>query len=233
MEKKREVGSSVFAREYLLKPATSDTTIFPYEMLKGAIYGMEKYCLVNNIQAFPLQFDKVITGIDLAKSSKVGADFTAMLTWGIDDKGCMWLLHAVHKKGMAFAEQLNEIHRINKMFRPNVMVLETNGFQSIYHEMLKKDSSIPIKSHNTGMNKHQENGLVSLAIMFENEKIRLPYGDEYSIQIADRMIEEFQSIAYTERGGLQSVSFHDDLPMATWFSYLADVNGGNFDFDFL
>jgi len=235
MEKKLEVGSSVFAREYLLKPATSDTSIFPYKILKPAIYGMEKYTLVTNINAHPLKdsFVKIVTGIDLAKSSKVGADFTAMLTWGIDDKGTYWLLHAVHEKGMAFSEQISEMHRINKMFRPNIMVIETNGFQSIYHEVMKKDSSIPIKAHNTGINKHQENGLVSLAILFENEKVKLPYGDEFSILLADRMMEEFQSIAYTERGGLQSVSFHDDLPMSMWFSYLANVNEGGFDFAFM
>ena len=110
------------------------------------------------------------------------------------------------------------------------MVIETNGFQSIYHEIISKDSSIPVKPHNTGLNKHQENGLVSLSILFENNKIKIPYGDEHSSKFAERMFEEFQSISYTEKGSLESVSFHDDIPMSFWFAYLGYVNGGGFDF---
>jgi hypothetical protein len=98
MGKRESQGNLIFSRELLCRPITSDSTIFPIEILNTAFYRMDSYTLVDNRDSFPIKFSKVVTGCDFALSSSVGADYSVFLTWGIDDNDNMWLLNAYSKR---------------------------------------------------------------------------------------------------------------------------------------
>jgi len=73
-------------------------------------------------------------------------------------------------------------------------------------------------------------GLPGLRTLFENRKIRIPRGDEYSVKRTDEWIDEMRSFTITN-GRVISVAEHDDMPMAFWICEQA-AKGGNFSFAF-
>lgn len=222
MALKEEAGNVRFSREYLCRPIASASSIFPYEILRKSITGTSKYKLINNIEASPMQFSKIVMGCDFARSANVGADYTVFTVWGVDEMGTMWLLNCWRKLGASFNEQIGKIRELNSNFHPHMVVMENNNFQDLYSQYLQ-DTGIPVKPHTTGGSKNDlQHGLPSLAVLFERGKIKLPYGDEASKNISDIILSEFNSVTFTDKG-LQSVSGHDDTCMSTWFARLATI----------
>jgi hypothetical protein len=215
LEKRANQGNLIFSRELLCKPITSDSTIFPIEILNTAFLRMDQYKLVNDRDNFPVKFKKVVTACDFAMSSSVGADYSVFGTWGIDDSDCMWLLNFYRAKGMSYATQMSVIKSINTHFAPDLIVMEENQFQQIFVQESER-MGLPVVGHRTGTEKNDlRMGLPGLAILFERGKIKIPTGDQRSKDVADMFISEFSSVAFTNNG-LQSVDGHDDICMMTW-----------------
>lgn len=235
MNRRKEYGNLRFSREFLCRPIVSESSLFPWETIKKSVLGKQKdYTIIPNIDASEMNFVSVVAGCDFAKSANVGADYTAFTVWGVDESNTMHLLYVYHKRGSTFNEQIKELKSIWYNFRPNVMVLESNVFQSIYSEYLE-DTEMPIKPHHTGTNKNDlKGGLPGLTVLFERGKIKLPYGDERSRDISDLMLSEFSNTTFTDKG-IQSVSGHDDLVMSTWLARVGMLYGmdDKFDFEFL
>ena len=235
IRKRNTIGNLIFSREFLCRPVTSESSIFPYDILRSSIRGMEGYKLVKSREASPKTFERIVAGCDFAISANVGSDYTVFTVWGIDTDNSMWLLNMYRKRGASFNEQIGMIRTIWLNYQPEVIVVEDNSFQSIYTQFLQ-DTEIPIKSHRTGKNKHDlKNGLPSLAVLFERGKIRLPYGDEFSKSCADVILGEFNNVTYLDNGGLASVSGHDDCVMSTWFGRVAQISmlESSFDYSFM
>lgn len=222
MEKKETQGNLIFSREKLVRPIVSDSSIFPFEVLQRAFIGMEHYTLIKNRDSVPkgIKFTKIVMGCDFAMSSAVGADYSVFTTWGITELEEMWLLHIYREKGKSYMEQITMLKMLYSNFKHDIIYAESNQFQMIFVEGMK-DNNLPVFPHNTGTNKYDlKNGLPGLAIAFERNKIKLPRGDEYSVDMTDMVTSEFGSVAFTEKG-LESTSQHDDIPMSTWQAYLA------------
>lgn len=234
MEKRKSQGNLIFSRELLCRPITSDSTIFPIEILNTAFYHMDDFVLVNNRESYKKKFDRVVVGCDFAMSSSVGADYSVFGVWGIDDKESMWLMYFWRKKGASFAEQIAVLKSIKVNFRPNLMMLEKNQFQQIFVEESEKQN-LPVKGHSTTAVKNDlKKGLPSLAIMFERGKIKLPQGDQFSKDVGDIFVQEFSNVAFTDRG-LMATDGHDDTAMMTYISVEAvrDITANEFRFNFI
>lgn len=233
MEKKETQGNLIFSRENLVKPVTNESTIFPIEVIKRAYVGMDDYTFVNNRASFKKKFDKVVTGIDFSISSSVGADYTVMITAGIDDKENIWLMNITRFKGKKFSEQMGAMKMINNNFQPDIMILENNVFQQIFVDEANR-LGMPVEGHTTGTNKYDlKNGLPGLAILFERGKIKIPRGDKRSVDLSDSLALELSSVTWTEKG-LEGVGEHDDQAMSLWLTSIAAkrVTTG-FKFEFL
>lgn len=231
MAKRKSQGNLIFSRELLVKPVTSDATIFPIEILNTAFIRMEQYTLVRNIESFPIKFVRVVTGCDFAISGSVGADYSTFMTFGIDESERMWLVHAVRVKGMSFHQQVATIKMINTEFRPDVIGMEDNIFQTIFVQEADRQG-LPVIGLTTGRNKNDlRSGLPSLAIMFERGMFRIPTGDQFSKDFADALTLEFMSVAFTDKG-LQGTLEHDDIAMCTWkcVETARKVTANSFDF---
>lgn len=220
MEKRDTQGNIIFSRENLCRPVTNESSIFPQHVIERAYVGMDAYNFVRSRDGFRIKFDRVVTGIDFSISSSVGADYTVAITAGVDDKDNLWLMNITRFKGKNFSEQLGEIKRINHAFRPDIIVMEDNVFQTVFVQESER-AGLPVEGHTTGRNKYNlKDGLPGLAILFEQGKIKIPRGNQESIDIGDSLATELMSVTWTEKG-LEGVGEHDDQAMALWLTDIA------------
>ena len=233
LDKKNTQGNIIFSRENLCRPIVSDSSIFPLSILKRGLVRMENYTLVSSRDDFPIKFAKVVTGCDFSISANVGADYFCFSTFGIDEDNGMWLLNMKLGKGKTYDEQLQILKGINVRFRPDVMVFESNVFQQIFTEGATK-YGMPVVPHNTGAEKNDlSKGWMQISVLFERGLMHIPYGDKYSQDIKDIIFEQLGSVAFTDKGGLESVGSNDDCCSSMWLASLGrniTNTGGKFDF---
>jgi phage terminase large subunit-like protein len=221
MELKESLGSIVFTREHLVKPISDYSSLFPWEYLNRAKVGMDSISLVNNIDSFPVKLERVVLGCDFAISGAVSADYSVFSVWGRGEDKKYYLLHVFRKKGMPHGEQVSEIVSLNNRFRPNKIVAEGNGFQSVMIELVKERGVANIESFITESNLKKDlyEGLPSLSAMFERGEIKIPYGNEESKNTFAWLCGEFNSVTFHEDSGkLESSSDHDDGAMSSFFA---------------
>ena len=222
MDLKKSLGSIVFSREILVMPVSEGSSLFPWEFLNKSFIGMEKVRLVNNIESYPIKLRRVVIGCDFAKSASIGADFTAYTVWGVDNNNIYYLLHIWRKRGASTNEQVNKIVELNHAFRPNKIVCESNGFQSMIAEMVRKRGLNNVEDFKTtaGNKKSDYEGLPSLSAFFERGEIKVPGSqDEETNNAVMQLLGEFNSIGYDEdKGTLESMGEHDDCCMSAWIS---------------
>lgn len=221
MELKESLGTIVFTREHLVKPISDYSSLFPWEYLNRAKIGMDNISLANNIDSFPVKMERVVMGCDFAISGAVSADYSVFSVWGrgVDKK--YYLLYIYRKKGVPHGEQISQIVSMNSRFRPNKIVAEGNGFQSVMIGLVKERGVSNIESFITESNLKKDlyEGLPSLSAMFERGEIKIPYGNEESKNTFEWLCGEFNSVTFHEDSGkLESSSDHDDGAMSTFFA---------------
>lgn len=221
LAKKEELGTIVFNREYLVVPISDSSTIFPYEYLMRSTIGMENIRFATSIDDYPIKLQRVHIGVDFAVSGNIGADYTVYSVWGIDSMKNYYLLTYYRQKGMSHNEQIDKIVQLDRLFRPNKIVCESNGFQSILSALARERGLKNIETFTTteGNKKDLYVGLPSLSAMFERGQLKCPYAIGETRQAVDLMFGEFSSITFkSDNGKLEAASGHDDVCMSTFIS---------------
>lgn len=221
LAKKEELGTIVFNREYLVVPISDTSTIFPYEYLMRSVIGMETIRFASSIDDFPFKLTRVHIGVDFAVSGNIGADYTVYSVWGKDAMDNYYLLYYYRKRGMSHNEQVDKIVQLDRLFHPNKIRCEANGFQSILSGMAKERGLKNIEPFTTteGNKKDLYTGLPSLSAMFERGQIKCPYAMGETRQAVDLMFGEFSSITFrSDNGKLEAASGHDDVVMANFLA---------------
>lgn len=221
LAKKEELGTIVFNREYLVVPISDSSTIFPYEYLMRSTIGMENIRFATSIDDYPIKLQRVHIGVDFAVSGNIGADYTVYSVWGVDSMKNYYLLTYYRQKGMSHNEQIDKIVQLDRLFRPNKIVCESNGFQSILSALARERGLKNIETFTTteGNKKDLYTGLPSLSAMFERGQLKCPYAIGETRQAVDLMFGEFSSITFkSDNGKLEAVSGHDDVCMSTFIS---------------
>lgn len=231
LKRKEEVGTTRFSREYLCIPVSDGSSLFPTKILSQ--------CYDNTFEmpTFLTQEDrrelKIYTGVDLAMSSTVGADYTVITTLGVDKQMNRWILDIKRKKGLSLMEQLRLIQDVYKNFRPMKILIENNAFQRVFADELIRNTDLPVEGFTTtAHNKNSlDRGVPSLQILFENKKFIIPRKTLRDIEITDRLVNELNSFTWID-GKLQGVGSHDDMVMSLWIANEACSSHG-FDFSFV
>lgn len=221
LAKKEELGTIVFNREYLVVPISDTSTIFPYEYLMRSIIGMETIRFASSIDDFPFKLTRVHIGVDFAVSGNIGADYTVYSVWGKDAMDNYYLLYYYRKRGMSHNEQVDKIVQLDRLFHPNKIRCEANGFQSILSGLAKERGLKNIEPFTTteGNKKDLYTGLPSLSAMFERGQIKCPYAMGETRQAVDLMFGEFSSITFrSDNGKLEAASGHDDIALSSFLS---------------
>lgn len=221
IQKKDELGTMVFSREYLVVPIADSSTIFPYEFLMRSTVGMENISFADTIDYFPFKLQRVVVGCDFAVSGNIGADYTVYTVWGIDFMDNYYLIAIHRQKGMSHNEQVDKIVLFNTLFKPNKIVCEANGFQSILSGLARERGLKNIETFTTteGNKKDLHTGLPSLSAMFERGQIKIPYAVGPTREMVKIIFGEFSSITFrSDRGKLEAVGAHDDICMSSFIA---------------
>lgn len=233
--KRTELGSIVFAREYLVIPISDNSTIFPYEYLRRSTVGMDKVSFADSIEFFPFELQRVVVGCDFAVSGNIGADYTVYSVWGIDYSNNFYLINYFRAKGMSHNEQVDKIVLFNRLYKPDKIVCESNGFQGILSALARERGLSNIEQFTTteGNKKDLYSGLPSLSAMFERGQIKVPYKEGETRQKIELMFSEFASVTFrSDKGKLEASSGHDDIVMSAFLSIhtLREENGSGNSF---
>ncbi|RLC33675.1 hypothetical protein DRH14_04475 [Candidatus Shapirobacteria bacterium] len=247
MERRAEIGTLAFDQEYQCMPVDESSSLFPFSLVSNCfdpssrlvpfydptydckICGMSFYSEekvrehIERTHALtpeghyrkPL---KVFIGVDLAISATAEADFTVFLTLGLDEYGNRYILDLFREKGLKYNQQLEKLRELNLRYHPIYIYIESNQFQKVIADMARDLTDMPIREFVTGRKKsHLEEGVPGLRVLFENRKIKIPRGDDNSVEKTQVLVRELQAFGFRE-GKVQGIGEHDDTVMALYIA---------------
>lgn len=232
-DKKAEIGSIRFTREFQCEPVADDMSLFPGHLFRGEPVEQPTVCLGWPLEKWHELIPElqVFVGVDFAMSSSVQADYTVIFVLGLDKLGNRWIIDIQRERGMGYQDQLSLINTLGKRYKASLLFLESNQMQRIFGDELIRTTDLPVKQFVTGVQKNSlDKGVPSLRVLLENKKFRIPRGDKRSVDMTDEWINEMRSFTWVD-GKLQGVGSHDDLVMACWIADQA-VRTGAFGFSF-
>ena len=236
MDLKVSLGSIVFSREHLVTPISDSSSLFPWEYLRKSYIGMENIRYVDNIDAFPIKMKRVVVGADFAISGAIGADYTVYTVWGCGFDNNYYLMHIWRKQGASHNEQISQLINLDRRFKPNKTICESNGFQVILSDMAAERGLNNIEKFTTtsGIKKDIYQGLPSLSAFFERGQIKMPadFNHEYTKETTQLVLSEFNSITFnSDTGKLESADAHDDAAMSSFFA-INDLRENKVEFSY-
>ena len=206
MQRKAEIGSLKFTREYMCIPVSTGTALFDQdyvEKCKNKDYVLK---LGNRID----KGYKYYVGVDPAISTD--GDYNVIIVLEVDEEKNKTIVHVDRAKNVEFRENIEKIRLIGKIFQPEVVLYETNTFAKAFTQELRSMTDLNIKDFNTTRKKKQEI-ILNLQMNIENSKLNFPYGDNNSKTMTSALIEELSMFTITESGRFEGVGAHDDLVM--------------------
>ena len=207
MQRKAEIGSLKFTREYLCVPISTGTALFNPEFVQKC--KSKDYVLKLGHRKH--KGYRYYVGIDPAISTD--GDYNVITVLEVDDEMNKTVVHVDRAKNVQFRENIEKVRLIGKMFQPEVVLYETNTFAKAFTQELRSISDLNVQDFNTTRKKKQEI-ILNLQMNIENGKMRFPYGDEASRRLTNALIEELSMFAITESGKFEGVGAHDDLVMS-------------------
>jgi intein/homing endonuclease len=228
--REREVGSVRFAREYRCIPVSDASSLFPEKTLQECY--RPDLELMTDVPTDLWENYDVFTGIDLALSAKVGADYSVITTLGVDKYKNRRLLDIRRSKGRGMTEQLRDIEEVYHKYRPQKIYIEDNQFQRVFRDQLVAHTDMPVQGFTTTAQKNSlERGVPSLQILFENRKFQIPRKTERDRRLTDILLGELKCFTWVN-GKLQGVGSHDDTVMSLYIANEACQSSGfSFSFD--
>ena len=123
---------------------------------------------------------------DAKKAASGDTDWTVGYTIARDNSGVIWILDVWRKRGITQNTILDGIvSQYNKWSEwCRSVVVEKNSFGALYVQQLQK-TSMPVKPINMTRHNNLKIGIHKMAVLFENNLVRLPSGDERSKSFLD------------------------------------------------
>ena len=205
MARKAEVGSLMFTREYMCVPISTGTSLFNPEHLDNAKN--------KDLVLKPLKREgyKYFVGVDPAISTD--GDYNVITVIEMDEEENKSIVYVDRSKNVQFRENIQKVKLIGQLFRPEVILFETNTFAKSFTQELRQVADLNVHDFDTTRRKKQEI-ILNLQMTLENGKMHFPYGNEESRKVSSILIEELSMFAITERGKIEGIGAHDDMVMS-------------------
>lgn len=218
-EKREEIGTTRFAREFECVPISDESTLFPENILAQCYDDQFEMPRALTPELRNIFKNGIYTGMDLALSASVGADYTVITTIGIDEFKTRYILNIFRKRGMTMTEQLHALQEIHSNFRPNKIFVEDNAYQRVFRDELVRSTDMPVEGYTTTARSKNsmESGVPSLQMLFENRKFVIPRKTERDRVITDALCGELRCFTWLD-GKLQGVGSHDDMVMSLFLA---------------
>ena len=206
MQRKSEIGSLKFTREYLCIPVSTGTALFDPDYV-NACKNKEYILKLSNRRD---KGYKYYVGVDPAISTD--GDYNVIMVLEVDEEMNKAIVHVDRSKNVECIENIEKIKLIGKLYQPEAILYETNTFAKAFTQELRNISDLNVKDFNTTRRKKQEI-ILGLQMNIENGKLIFPYGDNNSKKMTSALIEELSMFSITESGRFEGVGAHDDLVM--------------------
>lgn len=208
MQRKSEVGSLKFTREYMCIPVSTGTSLFNPEHLDECKKAGKDMILLMR-QRKKLGY-KYFVGVDPAISTD--GDYNVIIVLEVDDHKNKTVVFVDRSKNVEFRENINKLKLIGQLFQPESIFLETNTFAKSFTQELRNETDLNVHDFTTTRKKKEEI-ILNLQMNIENHKIIFPRGNEESRRVTDNILEELSMFAITDSGRFEGVGAHDDLVM--------------------
>ena len=208
MQRKSEVGSLKFTREYMCIPVSTGTSLFNPEHLDECKKAGKDMILLMR-QRKKLGY-KYFVGVDPAISTD--GDYNVIIVLEVDDNKNKTVVFVDRSKNVEFRENINKLKLIGQLFQPESIFLETNTFAKSFTQELRNETDLNVHDFTTTRKKKEEI-ILNLQMNIENHKIIFPRGNEESKRVTDNILEELSMFAITDSGRFEGVGAHDDLVM--------------------
>ena len=154
---------------------------------------------------------KYFVGVDPAISTE--GDYNVITVIEMDEEENKSIVYVDRSKNVQFRENIQKVKLIGQLFRPEVILFETNTFAKSFTQELRQVADLNVHDFDTTRRKKQEI-ILNLQMTLENGKIHFPYGNEESRKVSSILIEELSMFAITERGKFEGIGAHDDMVMS-------------------
>ena len=220
---KNTVGNVAWSKEYMCKPVSGGSSLFPYSLIEKSIRKSlgENTTIKEGAQYY--------LGCDIALSSKSGADFSVFMVGEREKEGApLKVVKILRFKGKPLDEQANIVNDLNDRFHFTKIYVEQAGLGYDFPNKLIQNYSnlsncvFPFKT----TRKEKERILGGLEISFRNGSLLLPDNEV--------LIEELLAFGVKLRedghGGFiqsyEALSGHDDCVMS--LAILVDASTSNY-----
>lgn len=227
LKERQTVGSLLFAREFQNQVQSDDSAAFKNEWLarakeQGRFSALGEVPLADDL--FMVQGWDLSLMTDPKKADDQDGDYSVGTTWARDKHGNRYLISQVRVRGLTPNALQNliigEYNRFKQWVR--CVMIEKNAFGQLHLLALQERTDLPLKSHLTtaGAKSSAWTGVPSLAALFENNKVYLPYRDNQSQQVVDKLCEELYGLGKEK---------HDDTVMSLWIAECA-IKSSSFEY---
>jgi len=206
MRRKAEIGSLKFTREYMCIPISTGTTLFAQEHINAC---KDKKDVLRMRERRDDGY-KYYVGVDPAISTD--GDYNVIIVLEVDKNKNKVIVFVDRQKNVEFRENINKLKLIGNIFKPEVILFETNTFAKSFTQELRNETDLNVHDFTTTRRKKQEI-ILNLQMNIENHKIVFPRGNEESRRVTDNIIAELSMFAITDNGKFEGVGAHDDLVM--------------------
>ena len=208
MQRKSEVGSLKFTREYMVIPISTGTSLFNPEHLT-ICKDLGKKEILRMRQRKNKGYTYYV-GVDPAISTD--GDYNVIIVLEVDENRNKQIVFVDRQKNVEFRENINKLKLIGQLFQPESIYLETNTFAKSFTQELRDITDLNVHDFTTTRKRKQEI-ILNLQMNIENHKIVFPRGNEESKRMTDLIIEELSMFSITDSGKFEGVGAHDDLVM--------------------
>lgn len=212
-------GNLLFAREYQNQVQDDGSAIVKWSDLEAAQEIGEELCLydIPDVPGLVIcqAWDFALV-TDAERAERQDSDYTVGITWGRDNDGNRYLLGLWRERGMSPAQYHHAVKEEYKKFAkrgypPQAVIVEHNAFGELHYMGLRKSTDLPIIKHHTTQKKADPwQGVPSLSVLFENEKVCLPYSGEDTQKRVRVLCQELWGFGGSEP--------HDDTVLALWMA---------------
>lgn len=191
---RRSMGSHLFAREMQNQVQSEDDAIIRRDWVERAKrnnYSFDFPPSINLENCVITQgWDLSIEG-DKKKAQSKDTDYTVGWTLARDDKGRIWVLDMFRERGITQQGIMNAIVAMYERWQEHVKEIwvEKNSFGALYVQQLQL-TSLPVKPVIMTAKNALRNSIHHIAVLLENELMRLPYGDAHCQRMMDIFCDE-------------------------------------------
>jgi predicted phage terminase large subunit-like protein len=227
---RRSMGSTLFEREMQNRVISVEDSIIKEDWIKNCTtnnYTFDHYPPINFNKCSVIQCWDLSIQSDAKKAAANDSDYTVGYTLAKDEKGIIWVLDAIKKRGVTQQDIMNLIigmYKKHENIGVKSVVVEKNSFGAIHVENLQK-TILPIKGVLMTKSNSLKNGIHKIAVLFENGQIRFPTGDTNCNIFLDDFIEEATTYPFAKHDDTITAIFHGINEIGKTFTYHVEMNG--------